>query len=173
MPIRIGKAPAQGDVVDALVDCHQRIRDFTSLAVRLAGSHGLAAEEIREAAAGVHRYFAVALPLHARDEEESLLPRLEGREAALDAELAEMMREHAEHGDPTGRVLAACARLEEDPSQLAALAPQLAVAARDLERHFQVHLEREERVIFPAIRRLLDAPTRERIQVEMRERRAG
>jgi hemerythrin-like domain-containing protein len=173
MPIRIGRAPTQGDVVDALVDCHQRIRDFSSLAVRLATSQGLSADEIREAAAGVHRYFAVALPLHARDEEESLLPRLEGRDPALDAELAEMMREHAEHGDPTDRVLAACSKLQANPDELAAIAPAFSAAARELERHFQVHLEREERVIFPAIRSLLDPPTRERIQTEMRERRAG
>src|SRR5512138_2428637 len=109
MLTRLGPPPPGGDVVDALLDCHQRIREFTSLAVRLAGARGLPDEEIRDAAARVHRYFSVALPLHARDEEESLLPRLEGLDPDVDRELAEMMREHAEHGDPTDRVVAACA----------------------------------------------------------------
>ncbi len=173
MLTRLGPPPPGGDVVDALLDCHQRIRDFTALALRLATAHGLPADEIRDAAARVHRYFAVALPLHARDEEESLLPRLEGLDANVDRELAEMMREHAEHGDPTDRVLTACAALQRDPARLPELAPSLAAAARELQRHFDEHLAREERVIFPAIRERLDAATQATIHAEMRERRSS
>jgi hemerythrin-like domain-containing protein len=83
-----------------------------------------------------------------------------------------MMREHAEHGDPTERVLAACEALQRDPGQLERVAPALDAAARALQRHFDVHLEREERVIFPAIRSRLDGATQETIQAEMRARRA-
>ena len=173
MLTRIGRAPVQGDVVDALLDCHQRIRDFTALALRLGTMQGLSDAEIRDAAARVHRYFSSALPLHARDEEESLLPRLEGLDPALDAELAEMMREHAEHGPPTDRLLALCAELQERPGELPRSAARLAAVARELERHFDTHLAREERVIFPAIRARLDGTTREQIQVEIRQRRAG
>ncbi len=173
MITRLGPPPPSGDVVDALLDCHHRIREFTSLAVRLAGARGLPDEEIRDAAARVHRYFAVALPLHARDEEESLLPRLEGLDPDVDRELAEMMREHGEHADPTERVLTACASLQRDPKLLDTVAPALDAAARTLQRHFDEHLAREERVIFPAIRERLDAATQETIQAEMRERRSS
>ena len=176
MLTRIGKPAAKpaapGDVVDALLDCHQRIRDFTALALRLATAAGLAEGEIRDAAARVHRYFAVALPLHARDEEESLLPRLRGADPALDAELATMRREHAEHGDPVARLLSACAELQARPGELSRLAPVLAAAATELQQHFEQHLLREERLIFPAVRRHLDRATQDAIQVEMRARRA-
>lgn len=171
MLTRIGKPAAPGDVVDALLDCHQRIRDFTALALRLATTGGLAEDDVRDAAARVHRYFAVALPLHAQDEEESILPRLRGADPAVDAELATMRREHAEHGDPVGRLLTACAELQARPGELARLAPSLADAARELQHHFEQHLLREERVIFPAVRRHLDRPTQEAIQGEMRARR--
>ena len=173
MLTRLGPAPRSGDVVDALLDCHQRIREFTELAARLASARGVSEAEVRDAAARAHRYFSTALPLHARDEEESLLPRLEGLDPEVDRELAEMMREHSEHGDPTDRVLAACAELKRDPAALPRLAPALAAAARDLQRHFEAHLEREERVIFPAVRARLDRATQETIQAEMRARRAS
>ena len=172
MLTRLGPPPAGGDVVDALLDCHQRIRDFTSLALRLAAARGVADAEVRDVAARVHRYFSEALPLHARDEEESLLPRLEGLDPEVDRELAEMMREHAGHGEPTERVLTACAALQRDPGQLEQVAPSLDAAARALQRHFDEHLAREERVIFPAIRTRLDRATQEAIQAEMRARRS-
>lgn len=171
MLTRIGPPPPPGDVVDALLDCHQRIRDFTALALRLATAAGLAEGEVRDAAARVHRYFAVALPLHARDEEESILPRLRGTDPAVDAELAAMQREHAEHDDPVSRLLATCAALQERPGERDRLASSLAAAARELERHFEQHLLREERVIFPAVRRHLDRATQEAVQAEMRARR--
>ena len=172
MLTRLGPPPTSADVVDALLDCHQRIRDFTSLALRLAGAQDAPEQEVRDAAAQVHRYFSVALPLHARDEEESILPRLEGLDPDVDHELAEMMREHAEHGDPTDRVLGACLILQREPGKLPEIGPSLAAAARDLQRHFEAHLAREERVIFPAIRARLDQPTQEAIHDEMRGRRA-
>jgi iron-sulfur cluster repair protein YtfE (RIC family) len=171
MLTRIGKAPAAGDVVDALLDCHQRIRDFIALSLRLAATQGSSPAEIAETAASLHRYFAVALPLHAQDEEESLLPRLEGVDPEVDRELAEMMREHAEHGNPLERLLAVCSELRASPGELPRLAPLLAAAARELERHFDAHLSREERVIFPAIRAHLDPATQATIQAEMKARR--
>ncbi len=173
MLTRIGPAPRSGDVVDALLDCHQRIRDFTALALRLADAADASPTEVRDAAAGVHRYFSRALPLHARDEEESLLPRLRGADRRLDAELDDMAREHREHDDPVARVVAICAELLQDPARLPQRAAALRGAAVELERHFATHLAREERVIFPAIRERLDRATQDAIQAEMRARRAG
>jgi iron-sulfur cluster repair protein YtfE (RIC family) len=174
--IRLGKAsapPAPGDVVDALIDCHARIREFTALAARLAAADGAAPCEVRSAAEQVHRYFSVALPLHAEDEERSLLPRLSGRDAEVDRQLGEMRREHAEHGDAVGRVLLACSALAASPERLPEVASSLAAAARDLARHFEPHLEREERVVFPAVRALLTPPEQDTIRAEMRARRGA
>jgi iron-sulfur cluster repair protein YtfE (RIC family) len=44
-------------------------------------------------------------------------------------------------------------------------------SAAELDRHFLHHLAREEDVIFPAVRRLLDAESDARIVQEIRQRR--
>ena len=68
--------PRTEDVVDLLTGCHDRIRHFTGVAVKLAHAQGAASDDIRQAAAGVHRYYTVSLALHEADEEETLRPRL-------------------------------------------------------------------------------------------------
>jgi hypothetical protein len=40
-------------------------------------------------------------------------------------------------------------------------------------RHFAAHLAREEEVIFPAVRRLLDAPADAAVVKEIRQRRGA
>lgn len=169
--ISIGKPAPAGDVVDALLDCHGRIRSFTALALRLARAAGPREAEARDAAAAVHRYFSRALPLHARDEEESILPRLRGRDPAVDAALETMHREHLEHEAALGRLLAACAAVMEDPAALPRVAPALEAAAADLERQFGAHLGAEERVLFPALRAHLGRDAHQAILAEMRARR--
>ena len=49
------------DVVDLLLECHERIRYFIALAVRLAKAENSSLDEIREAAARVIRYFAYGI----------------------------------------------------------------------------------------------------------------
>jgi len=173
MLTRIGKPAPAADAVGALLECHDRIRGMTSLAVRLGRMEGLPPADVVDAATRVHRYFSRALPLHARDEEESLIPRLAGREAELDRALADMAAEHRQHDEPVGRVVALCAELIERPERHAELAPSLADAAHELEGHFADHLEREERVIFPAARRLLAPRDLEHVREEIRARRGG
>jgi hypothetical protein len=73
MLIKIGSSVAEtGDVVDLLLACHERIRFFIDLAIRIADTTDASNEEIREAAARVVRYFSESLPLHVADEEESI-----------------------------------------------------------------------------------------------------
>lgn len=173
MAVHLGaKRPAAG-AVDLLLECHQRIRSFTSLARRLAGAGDLAPGEVADAAAGVCRYFSEALPLHAADEEDSVLPVLSGRDPALDGALSVMRREHGEHGPVVDRVVALCRELSKDPARHAVLAPALGQAARELERHFAFHLALEEETIFPALKRVLDPATDARLVAEMRARRQG
>ena len=167
----LGKRPATGDAVDLLLECHDRIRSFLALARRVAGAGPAEREGIPEAAARVHRYFTQALPLHARDEEDSILPRLKGRDAAVDRELETMAREHAEHEPPMTRLVQACDAVARDVALHAALAPAIDAAARELEDHFAAHLRREEEVIFPAMRRLLDPSDDAAIVRELRARR--
>ena len=65
------------DAVDLLIGCHQRIRHFTGVAMKLAHAQGASPEEVTQAAAGAHRYYTVSLPLHEADEEDTLRPRLD------------------------------------------------------------------------------------------------
>jgi iron-sulfur cluster repair protein YtfE (RIC family) len=177
---RIGTAAAPRDAVDLLLECHERIRTFLAMAGRLATAGAADASappsaageaEVREAASRVARYFTQALPLHALDEEESLLPRLRGRDLAVDEALEAMAREHDEHEPPLRLLVRACERIAEDPALHREVAPVIAAAAEELERHFAIHLRREEEIIFPAVRRLLDARADTEIVRELRARR--
>jgi iron-sulfur cluster repair protein YtfE (RIC family) len=126
---------------------------------------------VPEAAARVARCFGQALPLHAQDEEQSILPRLRGRAPEVDAALAAMEREHREHERPLGEVVAACEVLAREPARLDTLAPALARAAAELDAHFAEHLRREEEVVFPAMRRLLSREDDAAVVRELRARR--
>jgi iron-sulfur cluster repair protein YtfE (RIC family) len=152
----MGKPAASGDAVDLLLECHGRIRSFLALARRLGEVRGAAADAVADAAFRVSRYFTLALPLHAQDAEKSIVPRLRGRDPAVDAELETMLREHRQHERPLRALVAACSKLSRDPGRHGELAATVEWAAEELERHFAAHLAREESVIFPAIRRLLD-----------------
>jgi iron-sulfur cluster repair protein YtfE (RIC family) len=168
---RIGRPAAAGDAVDLLLECHERIRAFLALAHRIAEVGPSAPGSVAEAAARVRRYFTEALPLHAQDEEASILPRLRGLDARVDAELEAMAREHREHERPMRELVAACEEIARAPESLPGLASRVGRAATELERHFAEHLGREESVIFPAMRQLLDASADAVIMREIRERR--
>lgn len=171
MLTRLGAPAAPNDAVDLLLECHDRIRAFLGLAGRLGEARGEPEGVVMDAAGRVHRYFAQALPLHALDEEESIAPRLRGRERAVDVELATMVREHREHEAPLALLLEACAQLAREPARHAELGAVVRRASGELQRHFAPHLAREEEVVFPAVRRLLDAPADAAIVKEIRLRR--
>ena len=82
-----------------------------------------------------------------------------------------MAREHGEHEPPLAALVGACEEIAREPGRLAALAPVVGSATAELERHFVAHLEREEKVIFPAMRRLLDRSVDGEIVREIRARR--
>jgi iron-sulfur cluster repair protein YtfE (RIC family) len=168
------KRPAASqDVVDLLLECHARIRSFCDLAVRLAEASRPSPAEIVDAAERVRRYFAEALPLHAQDEEESILPRLAGRDPDVDQALVDMHREHREHEPMLERLLALTGELARAPERHEALAPELGRVARALRGHFDLHLSGEERLVFPAIRALVPEAERRTMLEELRARRAA
>jgi hemerythrin-like domain-containing protein len=164
---------APGDVVDALLDCHARIRHFTATATALAGAAGAPSAEIASAAAGVIRYFTEALPLHSADEDASIAPRLRARApepvcAALDA----MTRQHGEIDRTLAEALPRWTEVAADPTCLPAHAALLRDLAARLVTQWDEHLGLEEATIFPAIRAHLPEEERAQIQAEMRARRA-
>ncbi|MGA8891928.1 MAG: hemerythrin domain-containing protein [Anaeromyxobacteraceae bacterium] len=169
----LGKPSAPSDAVDLLLECHVRIRHFVAMAQRLGEASGTPAPELADTAQRVVRYFGQALPLHVRDEEDSLAPRLRGRDPLLDAAIAAMEREHGEHQPALAMLLAVTSAVAVDPARHPTLAMEVKRAADDLARQFEVHLAQEEAVVLPAVRRLLDAEADAAIVQEMRRRRVG
>jgi iron-sulfur cluster repair protein YtfE (RIC family) len=170
---RLGAPATPEDAVGLLLECHDRIRTFIAMARRIATAGPAERAGVAEAAARVARYFAQALPLHALDEEQSILPRLRGRAPEVDAALDAMTREHREHDRPLGAVVASCEILARAPERLDEIAPALGRAALALDAHFVEHLRREETVIFPAMRRLLTGADDAAIVRELRARRGA
>jgi hemerythrin-like domain-containing protein len=164
MLVQIGQRKAEPDVVALLVECHGRIRKFLGFAQRIAREPEVEAEEVRAVAGQVRRYFAEALPLHIADEEELIVPALAG--AGLDAALAAMRAEHADHAAAVARLVEACDLLARDR----AARGELGAAADALVELFEPHLAAEETVIFPAVAALL-RERRDAIRQGMRARR--
>lgn len=157
---------------ELLLECHGRIRAFLATARRIAVAAGSPPGEVAEAAAAVHRYFTQALPLHAADEERSILPRLRSREPALDAALDAMVAEHAAHQGHLADLTAACAALAAAPARHAELASALLDSVAWLESHLEAHLGAEEAVVLPGMRRWLGPEGDAAVVSELRARRA-
>ena len=157
------------DLVAQLLDCHDRIRTFVALAKAAGERADLPDAERSEACTRVARYFREALPLHVADEEQSVWPRLRAHDAAVDRALTEMHEQHEQHAPKLQVLLAAAAQLEHRPSEVACQLA-LAQAADALTVDFAEHLQLEETIIFPAIRRVLSAELQAEIMAEQRKR---
>jgi iron-sulfur cluster repair protein YtfE (RIC family) len=160
------------DAVDLLVGCHQRIRHFTGVAVKLAHAQGASTEEIAQAAASLHRYYSVSLPLHEADEDQTLQPRLRAvaGEQVRHALLA-MGDQHQAIDELIERLLPLLVLVRDNPGTLTQVGGEMCSITKALEETFRAHLQMEEEVIFPAIRSALPESTRAEILREMQERR--
>lgn len=171
MLLSIGRRRQAVDLPDLVLDCHERIRHFSLLAVRLAREEA-SDDERRGVAAAVARYFEQALPLHVRDEEESILPRLRGRDAEVDAALACMHDEHALHEAARAELVSHTREISIDAGAYAQRVERLRELAPAFQDALLAHLEPEERIIVPALTRLLTVEERRAVLAEMRTRRA-
>lgn len=170
--VSIGPRAAGGDLVDLLLACHERIRRFVRLAEEVGRRDDVDDAEVIDACQRCERYFAEALPLHVADEEDSLVPRLRGISAEVDAALATMHAEHAAHPPLLGAFLDAARAVQAAPGDRARRA-RLGEAAARLAAAFAPHLAIEEQVLFPAIRAALSDADRAAIVRELRARRGG
>lgn len=167
-----GPDQAPSDVVDLLLDCHERIRLFIELACRLSQIDTVSNDEVCDAAERIVRYFSESLPLHVADEEETVVARLTGRDPELDAAIDGMQQEHVDHRSDLDSLLGNCRILTRSPERLPELRKSLSNAALSLRHQFVRHLEQEEKNIFPAIRTLLTADERKVMMNELRDRRS-
>ncbi|MFO0661362.1 MAG: hemerythrin domain-containing protein [Polyangiaceae bacterium] len=170
----IGRGPKifTDDVVDQLLACHGRIREFSSLASRIAREVEAPLADVSSAAARVDKYFSEALPLHKLDEELSLAPRLRGQTSIVDAALEQMCVEHHEHEALLASLVEHCRTLVLAPHELNKRAHDLARVGQAIQVAFDTHLAAEESKIFPQVR-ALPADVQRIIREEMRARRTG
>lgn len=169
----IGKGPKQTNegLVDLLLECHQRIRSFSALAVAVSEQPDFQSSEVADACVRVQRYFSEALPLHVKDEEESIAPRLIGKSREVDQALAQMQTQHRTHEAPLRRLLELCGNLRALPAETPAVRTELTELAIRLQSELERHLVLEETTIFPAVRIHLPVDTQAMIVRELRARR--
>lgn len=134
----------------------ERLAELGAAATTPAGSGRDAALGVVEA---VLDYFDRSVQRHEADEEKSLFPRLRAH-PELTATLEMLECEHREHE----RLHADLREGYQDPGYLAELARKLATA-------YRAHILEEERVLFPAARRLLKEADLLAIAAEMEARR--
>ena len=114
------------DPIALLSACHDRVRHYAALLLKLADylpEHG-ADIQARQAATSILRYFDIAAPLHHQDEEEDLFPALSAR------------------GDEALRFLIGISMLEEH-DELAELWREVRVILQSIEAGQSVALPRE------------------------------
>jgi len=144
-------APSIDDPIELLMACHDKVRRFAGLALRLRGH--LAAKgpdkQAQEAAQSILRYFNIAAPLHHDDEEVDLFPAL--RQLAigeLDQHVAQLEAEHTELAvlwQSLQAWLRATAEGHPHP------APDTVEA---FAHRYQAHAQREEDLVYPFAARL-------------------
>jgi len=172
--IRTSEAVTTEGPVGLLLGCHERIRHFTGMAMRLAENPDSPPEEICRAAEAVLRYFAVSLPLHEADENDSIFPRLHRALPAGDVvrKAAEtMVSQHQAINELLQTIVPLWQAAQSQPVELRDLAPELKQLTNRLRLHFAAHLAMEEDVIFPMVEKL-PAEQRRQIEIEMKARRA-
>ena len=163
---------AADDALELLMGCHERIRHFTATAAKLAHAQSALSSEIRQAAAGVYRYYSVSLPLHEADEEDTLRPRLDAvADARVRHALAAMHDQHLAIDELIGRLLPLVQLVERDPMALQEAGGEMGAITKALDEVFGAHLQLEEEVIFPVIREALTEQARGEMLMEMKARR--
>ncbi|MFT3856496.1 MAG: hemerythrin domain-containing protein [Aquabacterium sp.] len=169
-------APSIDDPIELLTACHEKVRRFANLALRLrqhladlpAGSPPDA--QARDAASAIVRYFTVAAPLHHEDEEVDLFPALKAlgvpEQASLSACIDALHAEHAELAELWAQVLpwltaTAEGRVHPAPAEV-----------EDFARRYIAHAQREEDDVYPGAAHLAPAQVRQISQAMVRRRTA-
>lgn len=144
-------APGFDDPIALLCACHDKVRRFAALSLRVdeqVRRSGADAETMR-AAADILRYFSVAAPLHHADEEEDLFPALH---ALGDPELSALVHSiEAEHDQLAMFWTPVRYWLEQLVQGLASPAP---AELTDFARLYPEHANREEQQLYGAAVRL-------------------
>jgi pyridoxamine 5'-phosphate oxidase len=153
--------------------CHERVQRFAALLSRLAEhlrKQG-ADEDAQVTATSIRRYFNEAAPRHHEDEEVDMFPRLRERlDGARDRMVLDVLDQvEADHLEMAGvwkRLDAALAEVAR--GQTVTLEQPLIDRFTTMYRH---HIDAEERVLLPALKKVLGKPDWQAVGRAMAERR--
>lgn len=147
-------APSIDDPIELLVACHDKVRRFAGLTLRLRDH--LAAKgpdnQAQEAARSILRYFSIAAPLHHDDEEVDLFPAL--RQLAINDLNQHMAQLEAEHTELAALWQGLQAWLNATAEGQTHPSPDTVEA---FAQRYQAHAQREEDQVYPFASRLTDA----------------
>jgi len=159
--------------VEMWLACHERVQRFAALLSRLAEHlRGQGADEDAQVtAASIRRYFNEAAPRHHEDEEVDMFPRLRERlDPTQDSTVLDVLEQvEADHLEMAGL----WKRLDETLAVISrgkALALEQSLIDRfaTMYRH---HIDAEERVILPALKKALSKHDWQAVGRAMAERR--
>lgn len=162
--------PTEERPLELLYACHEKVRHFTDLALRLADhiEKTGADEAARDAATAILRYFDKALPLHHADEEEDVFPALLSlSEADLVQSIQKILNEHSVLDAQWQRIAPWLRRIAEGKN-----AGERPAILEDFVQAYARHAASEEADIFSHITHLPTA-TVDAIGQRMRARRGA
>jgi len=159
--------------IEMWLACHQRVQRFAALLSRLAehlGQNG-ADEDAQVTATSIRRYFNEAAPRHHEDEEVDMFPRLRDRlDARADKTVLDVLDQvEADHLEMAGLWAKLDATLAEIARGRRATLEQASIDRfATMYRH---HIDAEERVILPALKKAIAKHEWQAIGRAMAERR--
>ena len=160
---------APHDVVDLLLDSHDRIREHLVLARKLSIKNHQAVAEVADAASRVRRYFAEAYPLHVQHEELDIGPRI-ATDADGRRDLARIRGDHMIQASLVEELVALCRIIADAPAELPRYRIRLDLVVERLATELGAHLVLVERTVIPRLR-VLPASVLAEIRADMERRR--
>ena len=168
-------APGPDNPIGMLMACHRRLEARLETLTRVVEVYQQRDEERYDQAAGaiglVVRHLRGPARLHHEDEELSLVPRLAHQDAVVAQQLAALEREHELLDARWAAVLPGLLQLAGGAEPTDELVAEVAKGVASLRKGYAAHIQREDEVIYPAAKRILDAEDLAEVGVEMASRR--
>jgi hemerythrin-like domain-containing protein len=177
--MQIGQSHEHGfdQPLGLMSDCHRRIEMFLGVLQRVATANagGALPADHRQAMESALRYFASAAPMHTRDEEDSLFPRMRQMDdSQMAAILARVDRLEADHGVAErhhAEVDRLCRQWLDREGLSTQEVKRLNELLTNLKAAYQEHIQLEDDVVFPIAAQMLSSQALAEIGEEMAERR--
>jgi|CXWL01.1.fsa_nt_gi hemerythrin-like domain-containing protein len=164
---------ADADVVAVLLETHACGRRIVDAALRIL-EDGAADERVVPVAGTMHRFLAFTSPLHELDEEQTVFPALRAcapEREAVETALRHVIDEHMGFDELRETLARHWDEVERFPTRLEPLREDLLRMTEQFARMLERHAEREERLLFPLVRKYVPGDVQAQMLAVMRSRR--